>query len=554
MSLTFWTFHTLEFIPVFEHAVEMFHAQELVPIFGTQMELGSVLTAITALFLMGAAGKSAQIPLYIWLPDAMAGPTPVSALIHAATMVTSGIYLIVRSNVLFEIVRQSDALVLGIVSSPDLVAYVGAATALLAGLIAFTQFDIKKVLAYSTVSQLGFMIAAIGMGAYVAGMFHLVTHAFFKALLFLGSGSVIHGMEHGHHEISHGDHHDHFDPQDMRTMGGLKDKMPWTFRTYMVGALALAGIVPLAGFWSKDEILAHASSNGDLGISFTIVYWMLTAAAICTAFYMGRQLKMVFFGAPRHEAAKHAHESSPLMTTPLVILAVLAIVGGLLNFPNFGAGSAEASHEEAAAETEHEGEAEAEHAEAGGFNLAMEHWLEHSITSFELTEAGTVHMPHTPTSLQVPVAAISTVLAVLALGASFFWVYGKKPETADQPDPLQRTPIWWFSVLPLNTLVMGYIVPAFNRLAVWLAETVDWVFWHDFVHNNIIRDFFVGFARFASEILDANGVDGIVNGAGKVAKGLANIIRQSQTGFARNYALSVFLGAVALLAYFLLAN
>jgi NADH-quinone oxidoreductase subunit L len=215
-------------------------------------------------------------------------------------------------------------------------------------------------------------------------------------------------MEHGHHEISHGDHHDHFDPQDMRTMGGLKDKMPWTFRTYMVGALALAGIVPLAGFWSKDEILAHASSNGDLGISFTIVYWMLTAAAICTAFYMGRQLKMVFFGAPRHEAAKHAHESSPLMTTPLVILAVLAIVGGLLNFPNFGAGSAEASHEEAAAETEHEGEAEAEHAEAGGFNLAMEHWLEHSITSFELTEAGTVHMPHTPTSLQVPVAAIST--------------------------------------------------------------------------------------------------------------------------------------------------
>jgi NADH-quinone oxidoreductase subunit L len=278
---------------------------------------------------------------------------------------------------------------------------------------------------------------------------------------------------------------------------------------------------------------------------------MLTAAAICTAFYMGRQLKMVFFGAPRHEAAKHAHESSSLMTTPLVILAVLAIVGGLLNFPNFGAESAEANHGEAAAETEHEGEAEAEHAEAGGFNLAMEHWLEHSITSFELTEAGTVHMPHTPTSLQVPVAAISTVLAVLALGASFFWVYGKKPETADQPDPLQRTPIWWFSVLPLNTLVMGYIVPAFNRLAVWLAETVDWVFWHDFVHNNIIRDFFVGFARFASEILDANGVDGIVNGAGKVAKGLANIIRQSQTGFARNYALSVFLGAVALLAYFL---
>ena len=367
-------------------------------------------------------------------------------------------------------------------------------------------------------------------------------------------------MEHGHHELAHGhgdDHHDHFDPQDMRTMGGLKNKMPWTFRTYMVGALALAGIPIFAGFWSKDEILAHASSN-----DFTAIYWMLTLAAICTAFYMGRQLKMVFFGAPRHEAADHAHESSSLMTTPLMILAVLAIAGGLLNFPHFGAESAAAGHEEVAAEhegeadhseaaTEHEGEATADHAESAGIYLAMEHWLEHSIESFELTEAKVVHMPHTPTSLQWQVAIISTVLAVLALGASFFGVYGNKPETADQPDPLQRTPIWWFAVLPLNTLFMGYVIPAFNRLAVWLADTVDWAFWHDGVHNTF-RDIFVGFANFASNILDANGVDGIVNGAGKAAQGLANIIRQSQTGYARNYALSVFLGAVALLAYFLL--
>jgi NADH-quinone oxidoreductase subunit L len=536
MSLTFWTFHTLEFQPVFDHALEMFESNEMVHFGVFSATLGSVLTAVTALFLMGAAGKSAQIPLYVWLPDAMAGPTPVSALIHAATMVTSGIYLIVRSNVLFEIVRESGTLVLGIVSSPDLVAYIGAATALLAGLIAFTQFDIKKVLAYSTVSQLGFMIAAIGMGAYVAGMFHLVTHAFFKALLFLGSGSVIHGMEHGHHHRAHGhdDHHDHFDPQDMRTMGGLKDKMPWTFRTYMVGALALAGIVPLAGFWSKDEILAHANEHN------AAVYWILGIAAFCTAFYMGRQLKMVFFGSPRHEAAEHASESTPLMTVPLMILAVLAIVGGLLNFPHFGATSAEATHEEAAA------------AESGGIYLAMEHWLEHSIASFELTEEGVVHLPHTPTSLQIGVAAISTIAALVALAGSFFGLYGNKPETADQPDPLQRTPIWWFAVLPLNTLYMGYLIPAFNRLASWLADTIDWRFWHDFVHNNIIRDFFVGFAGFASNILDANGIDGIVNGAGKVAQGLANIIRQSQTGYARNYALSVFLGAVALLAYFLL--
>jgi NADH-quinone oxidoreductase subunit L len=531
MSLLFWTFHTLEFQPLFDGAVEMFESDEMVHFGAFSATLGSVLTAVTALFLMGAAGKSAQIPLYVWLPDAMAGPTPVSALIHAATMVTSGIYLIVRSNVLFEIVRESGPLVLGIVSSPDLVAYIGAATALLAGLIAFTQFDIKKVLAYSTVSQLGFMVAAIGMGAYVAGMFHLVTHAFFKALLFLGSGSVIHGMEHGHHEISHGHggHHDYFDPQDMRTMGGLKDKMRTTFTVYMIGALALAGIPIFAGFWSKDEILAHASEH-----NFAI-YVILTLAAICTAFYMGRQLKMVFFGSPRHEAAEHAHESPPVMTTPLWILAALSVVGGFLNLPFLTEGLA-------AANDHH----------AGGMWLALEGWLEHSIEAFHLSEEGIVHLPHTPLVLSPVVAGFSTLLAVGALLLSFYVVYRSRPETAEQPDPLQRTPIWWFAILPLNTLYMGYLIPAFNRLAAWLANSIDERFWHDFVHNNIIRDFFVGFASFASNVLDANGVDGIVNGAGKVAQGLANIIRQSQTGYARNYALSIFLGTVALLAYFLL--
>jgi len=531
MSLLFWTFHTLEFQPLFDGAVEMFESDEMVHFGAFSATLGSVLTAVTALFLMGAAGKSAQIPLHVWLPDAMAGPTPVSALIHAATMVTSGIYLIVRSNVLFEIVRESGALVLGIVSSPDLVAYVGAATALLAGLIAFTQFDIKKVLAYSTVSQLGFMVAAIGMGAYVAGMFHLVTHAFFKALLFLGSGSVIHGMEHGHHDISHGhgDHHDHFDPQDMRTMGGLKDKMRSTFTVYMIGALALAGIPILAGFWSKDEILAHASEHN------FVIYVILTLAAICTAFYMGRQLKMVFFGSPRHEAAEHAHESPPVMTTPLWILAGLSVVGGFLNLPFLTEGLA-------AANDHH----------AGGMWLALEGWLEHSIEAFHLSEEGIVHLPHTPLVLSPVVAGLSTLLAVGALLLAFYWVYGRRPETAEQPDPLQRTPIWWFAILPLDTLYMGYLIPAFNRLAAWLANSIDERFWHDFVHNNIIRDFFVGFASFASNVLDAKGVDGIVNGAGKVAQGLANVIRQSQTGYARNYALSIFLGTVALLAYFLL--
>jgi NADH-quinone oxidoreductase subunit L len=536
MCLTFWTFGSLEFQPVFDGAVEMFESGHMVHFGLFEASLGSVLTAITALFLAGAAGKSAQIPLYVWLPDAMAGPTPVSALIHAATMVTSGIYLIVRSNVLFEIVRESGSLIPGIgISSPDLVALTGAATAVFAGLIAFTQFDIKKVLAYSTVSQLGFMIAAVGMGAYVAGMFHLITHAFFKALLVLGSGSVIHGMEHGHHHLSHGQHteHDHFDPQDMRTMGGLRHKMPWTFRTYMVGALALAGIVPLAGFWSKDEILAHASTND--GTIFTIVYWLLTIAAFCTAFYMGRQLKMTFFGKPRHEAAEHAEESTPLMTVPLMILAVLAILGGLLNFPFFSEPDYKAASE----------------AHDFGIFLALEHWLEHSIESFHLTEEGIVDLPKTLTWVQFDVAAISTALAIAALLLALFLVYRNRWQTADERDPLERTPIWWMAVLPLDTLYMKGIIPAFNWLAGVLAYVIDWNFWHNFFHERVIRDTFVGFANFASDVLDRQGIDGLVNGAGQAARWLAGGLRLSQTGYARTYALSILLGTVALLAYFL---
>ncbi|WP_420632098.1 NADH-quinone oxidoreductase subunit L [Candidatus Leptofilum sp.] len=536
MSLTFWTFKSLEFQPVFDSAVEMFESGHMVHFGLFEASLGGVLTAITALFLAGAAGKSAQIPLYVWLPDAMAGPTPVSALIHAATMVTSGIYLIVRSNVLFEIVRESGAVIsfLGI-SSPDLVALIGAATALFAGLIAFTQFDIKKVLAYSTVSQLGFMIAAVGMGAYVAGMFHLITHAFFKALLFLGSGSVIHGMEHGHHHISHGHHdeHDTFDPQDMRTMGGLRHKMPTTFAVYMIGSLALAGIVPLAGFWSKDEILAHASTND--GTIFTIVYWLLTIAAFCTAFYMGRQLKMTFFGKPRHEAAEHAHESPPIMTRPLMILAALAVLGGLLNLPYFSEPAYKAASE----------------AHDYGINLALEHWLEHSIESFHLSEEGIIHLPHTPTWVQFDVAIISTILAVLALAAAIYLVYRNRWQSADERDPLQGTPIWWMAVLPFDTLYMKGIIPLFNRLASFLGFTIDWDLWHNFVHERIIRDTFVVFANFASDVLDKQGVDGLVNGAGQAARWLAGGLRMSQTGYARTYALGILLGTVALLAYFL---
>jgi NADH-quinone oxidoreductase subunit L len=285
-----------------------------------------VITAITLFMLLGVAGKSAQLPLYVWLPDAMAGPTPVSALIHAATMVTAGVYLIARSHPLYVLVPGAQSTV----------AWVGAATALFAATIAVGQFDIKRVLAYSTISQLGFMVAAVGMGAFVAGMFHLVTHAFFKALLFLSSGSVIQGVERGLHHVEHDtrlkkqlkSHGHHFDPQDMRNMGGLRSRMKTTFWVYLIGALALAGIFPLAGFWSKDEILAESNA-------FNIwIYVLLTIAAFFTAFYMGRQILMVFFGEPRSPAAEHAQESPALMTVPLIVLAGLSILGGALNLPS----------------------------------------------------------------------------------------------------------------------------------------------------------------------------------------------------------------------------
>lgn len=553
MIMLFWTFGSLEFDFIFKESARLFelNPEHTIRFGAFSASIGSVLTAVTALFLMGAAGKSAQIPLYVWLPDAMAGPTPVSALIHAATMVTSGIYLITRSNVLFEIVRESHVLILGIVSAPDLVAYVGALTALVAGLIAFTQFDIKKVLAYSTVSQLGFMIAAVGMGAYVAGMFHLITHAFFKALLFMGSGSVIHGMEHGHHHLHdhhHGDDHhgtpqgdhyeedDGFDPQDMRTMGGLRKQMPTTFIVYMIGSLALAGIFPLAGFWSKDEILAHGQEHN------MVVYIMLSIAAICTAFYMGRQIKMVFFGKPRHEAAVHAEESPPLMTIPLIILAVLSAIGGfVLNLPFLSQATADAN---------------GNHPE--GIYLVLEAWLEHSIAAFELTKDKVLHLPHTPIVLSPSVAIISTALAVIALVLAFNVVYGSRPKKADDPDPFKSIPVigpfvWAFAILPFDTFYSKVIIPIFNWDARFLADKVDWAFWHDFFHERIIRDTFVGFSNFASDILDAKGVDGaLVNGSAKLMARLAELLRLLQTGYARNYALGLFLGVVALLAYFIL--
>ena len=374
-----------------------------------------VVIGISLFLLIAVTGKSAQLPLFVWLPDAMSGPTPVSALIHAATMVTGGVYLVARSAPLF---AMSDV-------GPQAVAWVGALTALFAATIAIGQYDIKKVLAYSTISQLGFMVAAVGMGAYVAGMFHLITHAFFKALLFLSAGSVIQGVEYGHHHAAHSAHSEDFDPQDMRNMGGLQKKMKFTFWVYLIGALTLAGIAPLAGFFSKDEILAFAFGKNP------VMFGMLLLAAFFTAFYMARQIWMVFFGKARSDAAEAAKDNPPVMTVPLAILALLSVFGGLLNLPGVE---------------------------------KLGHWLEHTITEVHLAEFNPL------------IAGLSLLVAIMGILIGWFF-YGRKDWQPGQKDPLRKLlgPLfvaferkWWVDEIYDFLLLRPY-----KDAAMILAEPVD---------------------------------------------------------------------------------
>lgn len=479
-----------------------------------------VIVAITLFMLVGVAGKSAQIPLYIWLPDAMAGPTPVSALIHAATMVTAGVYLVTRSAPIYTLVPQAQYVV----------AMVGAGTALFAATIAVGQYDIKKVLAYSTISQLGFMVAAVGMGAYVAGMFHLITHAFFKALLFLSAGSVILGLERGHHahahhtahdekpkgrkkkeeEHGHDGHDDHgevFDPGDMRNMGGIRKTMPVTFWLYMIGTLALAGIFPFAGFWSKDEILLDAK------LHYPSVYWQLSIAAFFTAFYMGRQIWMVFFGEARTDAAKHAQESPKVMTVPLMVLAVLSVAGGALNLP------------------------------FKGFHQ-LGHWLEYTLGEIEA-------LP-----LDLGVAGISTVLALLAILISWL-LYGRNPLKVNQPDPLKKPLGFVFTGMENKWFVdEGYgvlILTPFRKISQFLADVIDWRFWHDFVHDTVIAGTYTWVSSIALDrYADQRGIDAFANWLGTATKWVSDNVRKIQNGFVRSYALSVLFGVVLILGYLIL--
>jgi NADH-quinone oxidoreductase subunit L len=490
----FWGFGSLDFHTVFEKAPEVAQATPW------------LIIAITVFFLVGVTGKSAQIPLYVWLPDAMAGPTPVSALIHAATMVTAGVYLITRSAALYDQAPQAQ----------NIVALVGAITALFAATIAVGQFDIKKVLAYSTVSQLGFMVAAVGMGAYVAGMFHLIAHAFFKGLLFLASGSVILGVERGQHHVEHDAHlkkstkglgHD-FDPQDMRNMGGLRRTMKVTFWVYLIGSLALAGLFPFAGFWSKDEILLDASLHNQP------VFIMLLLAAFLTAFYMTRQVLLVFFGKPRSPAAEHAKESPPVMTIPLIILAFFSAFGGLLNLPTIH---------------------------------SLGHWLEHALEGTEALEFSVV----------VGASASLITLVAILLG---WWLYSRRyNQLQDLPygkrpdDPLRQLlgPVftalynkWWVDELYQLLIIRPYI-----WLSRFLADQVDWRFWHDWFHERVVARGYTGLSYFLAEKVDLRVIDGAANGLATVTQQSARVLRRLQTGYVRNYALTIFAGLVIILAY-----
>lgn len=494
--LMFWTFGSFNFEQVFEAVPEVAGAAP------------TALLAITLFMLLGVTGKSAQLPLFVWLPDAMAGPTPVSALIHAATMVTAGVYLVARSAPLYVMVPEAQ----------NWVGFVGAATALFAATIAIGQFDIKKVLAYSTISQLGFMVAAVGIGAFVAGIFHLVMHAFFKALLFLSSGSVIQGVERGLHHVENEPrlrktlkHAHDFDPQDMRNMGGLRHRMKATYWVYLIGAIALAGLPPLAGFWSKDEILAEAN------VINPAVYWMLTIAAFFTAFYIGRQILLVFFGEARSEAAAHAQESPPVMTVPLMVLAALSVFGGALNLPGLHT-----------------------------FTTWLEHTIEHVIEG----------------EFNVIIALFSSALAFLAI--FFAWlIYDRRyrqlqalPRARRPDDPLRAIigPVFvamenkfWVDEAYWVVVVYPYIT-----ISRYLADIIDWRFWHDWFHDRVIVGGFNFTTRLLAEPIDLGLIDGIANGLGKLAKTTAILMRRVQTGFVSSYALAIFMGVVVIIGYLIL--
>jgi NADH-quinone oxidoreductase subunit L len=425
---------------------------------------GLLTLACLCLFL-GACGKSAQIPLYVWLPDAMAGPTPVSALIHAATMVTAGVYMVCRMSFAYSLAPGAQAVV----------AWTGACTAIFAATIGLAQTDIKKVLAYSTVSQLGYMFLAAGVSAYSAAIFHVMTHAFFKALLFLGAGSVILGM---HHE------------QDIMKMGGLRTRMPWTWLTFLVGVLAISGVPPLSGFFSKDEILLAANQAHDVP-GHMALYWMGVVTAGLTAFYMFRLYYLVFTGESRSHGHGHAHESATWIVAPLVVLAILAVVGGFVGLPD---------------------------AYGALFGVPQSNSLHHFLQS---VAPSPTHEVDSATEFALAALATSVGLAGIALATFFYYL---------QP---QLAPRIATAIRPLYELVR-------DKYRI------------DELYSALIVKPLVGVSRgFLARTVDQGLIDGLgVNGVARFVRGTADdVLKYAQTGFAQSYMFAMLLGGAILIAW-----
>jgi len=468
--------------------------------------LGLSAAGLIGIFLfLGTVGKSAQWPLHVWLPDAMEGPTPVSAMIHAATMVSAGVYLIVR---FFPLISAGWHEGQALNPTMTLIAFIGAFTALFAATIAVAQNDVKRVLAYSTISQLGYMVAAIGIGAYVAAAFHLVTHAFFKALLFLGSGSVIHGMEHG---VKHT--HEHVESQNMFNMGGLREKMPVTFWTFLIGGFALSGFPILtAGFWSKDEILADAFAN-----EHWAVFIVLALAALLTAFYSMRLITLTFLGKPRTSAAEHAHESVWTMTLPLVILAVFALTFGWLGIPE-------------------------DFPVIGGL---LPNWFHEFVSGSLLEHPEMIHFNPIP---------LLTSLGV-ALGGLFVGWRVYRDQKAGEPDPLERPLGSVYNLLKNKYYFDELYDLILVRPAYWFAET----FTSRWVDRGIIDGTLhaVGRASLKLGSFLRNAIDlPIINGAADLfsdgVKRFGNGIRIIQTGRVQGYLTVGLFFTSLLLAYFVI--
>jgi NADH-quinone oxidoreductase subunit L len=459
------------------------------------------LTFVALLILAGTIGKSAQFPLHIWLPDAMEGPTPVSALIHAATMVAAGVYLIARTYPIFTFAAQQGG------PAMQAVAVVGAFTALFAATMGLAQDDIKRVLAYSTISQLGYMIAALGIGAFVAGSFHLITHAFFKALLFLAAGSVIHGLG----------------TNDMMKMGGLSKKMPITAWTFIVGGLALMGIFPFAGFWSKDEILGEALAKGltPEGTFQLLIWGALLAAAFLTALYTSRQIFLSFFGEPRdRHAFDHAHESPPVMWVPLVILAIFATLIGFWNAPGISAFF--------------------KFVGAGGV-FGVQGDIANEIKAVPVFDT------------QALVSALIS-LGVALSGVLVGWLlYGWHPLRAGQRDPLERLGVLWMLLRNKYFLdeIYGYRINLDGSgTPGLLIRFVDWFAVFLFSFDKRVVDGLVNLGgwigrafSFVGGLIDHFVVDGAVNAVADVLGELAGGLRLIQTGRVQNYLLLALLGA-----------